>query len=574
VPFSAQDRLLEDLWGNSTKKYEVPRYQREYSWGTDEVDNLWNDLFSDDEFFLGSIVLKVGSGQDRTEIIDGQQRMLTMTILHAAIRDTAHELGLETQADRIQRSEIYRSGAFGGGHYIVNPAPSLKNYLRKSVQQYPDPNFNNPRSKEEKLVRSNYEFFKKKLKIAMERFSSEDEIQTGLGEIDTKLKNTMYIRIEVHDGYDAYRIFETMNARGVDLTVADLIKNMIFRQIGVEQDGTDVAKEKWDRIKENLGNTPFDLARFVRYHWISSNSTVTKGKLYREIKEKTSDNGWADLLNSLESDSELLGQLTQGVFPNPNNSSEIKEINAGLKSISKLGSIQCYVLLLSLFRNREMLDISMNTIKDIVQKLESFIFSYHTVCRKPANTVEKYYSELAVGINQLGLDEESRQRLRSRIAELYTKLGSLWPAEQEFIEKFCNIEYKNSSVAKKKIRYILTKIDNHKHSRQTHEISINESISIEHLLPQNPENWNLAADDVSEYVHLIGNLLLVGTPLNSEASNLPLEEKVGVLRGSRIQSTVELIDELETRDSLYWNREDIEERGRKLAELSYEEIWN
>ena len=574
MPFSAQDRLLEDLWGNSSKKYEVPRYQREYSWGTDEVDNLWNDLFSDDEFFLGSIVLKVGSGQDRTEIIDGQQRMLTMTILQAAIRDTAHEIGLETQADRINRSEIYRSGAFGGGHYIVNPAPSLKDYFRRSVQQYPGPNFNNPRSKEEKLVRSNYEFFKKKLRIAMERFSSEDEIQAGLGDIDRKLKNTMYIRIEVHDGYDAYRIFETMNARGVDLTVADLIKNMIFRQIGVEQDGTDIAKEKWDRIKENLSNTPFDLARFVRYHWISSNTTVTKGKLYREIKENTSDNGWVDLLNSLVSDSELLSQLTQGIFPNPNNSSEIKQINAGLKSISKLGSIQCYVLLLSLFRNRDMLDISMNTIQDIVQKLESFIFSYHTVCRKPANTVEKYYSELAVGINQLGLDEESRQRLRSRIAELHTKLGSLWPAEQEFIEKFCNIEYKNSSIAKKKIRYILTKIDNHKHPRQTHEISINESISIEHLLPQNPENWHLEADGVREYVHSIGNLLLVGIPLNSEASNLPLEDKVGVLRESRIQSTVELIDELEIRSSLNWNREDIEERGRKLAELSYEEIWN
>ena len=78
---------------------------------------------------------------------------------------------------------------------------------------------------------------------------------------------------------------------------------------------------------------------------------------------------------------------------------------------------------------------------------------------------------------------------------------------------------------------------------------------------------------MSEYVHLIGNLLLVGIPINSEASNLPLEQKVGVLRESRIQSTVELIDELEARDSLYWNQEDIEERGRKLAELSYEEIW-
>lgn len=573
MPFTAQNRLLEDLWGNSTKKYEVPRYQREYSWGTDEVDNLWNDLFSDDEFFLGSIVLKVGSGRERTEIIDGQQRMLTMTILHAAIRDTAHGLGMEVQADRIHRSEIFRSGSFRGGHHIVNPAPSLKSYFRRSVQQYPDPNFNNPRSKEEKLVRSNYEFFKKKLKIALERYSTEEEIESGLDEIDTKLKNTMYIRIEVHDGYDAYRIFETMNARGVDLTVADLIKNMIFRQIGVEEDGTDIAKEKWDRIKENLESTPFDLARFVRYHWISSNSTVTKGKLYREIKENTSDNGWEDLLESLERDSELLGQLVQGNFPNPNNNSEIQRINIGLQSISKLGSIQCYVMLLSLFRNREMLDISTSQLLEIVQKLESFIFSYHTVCRKPANTVEKYYSELAVGINQLGVDEDSRQRLRSRIAELHTKLADLRPVRQEFIEKFSSIKYRNSSVARKKIRYILTKIDNHNHPRQVHEVSINENISIEHLLPQNPENWNQTSEEVSEYVHNIGNLLLVGIHINSEASNLPLEEKVGILRESRIQSTIEIIDELQARDTLSWDREDIEDRGRSLAEVSYDDIW-
>ena len=573
MPFTAQNRLLEDLWGNSTKKYEVPRYQREYSWGTDEVDNLWNDLFSDDEFFLGSIVLKVGSGRERTEIIDGQQRMLTMTILHAAIRDTAHGLGMELQADRIHRSEIFRSGSFRGGHHIVNPAPSLKSYFRRSVQQYPDPNFNNPRSKEEKLVRSNYEFFKKRLKIALERYSTEEEIESGLDEIDTKLKNTMYIRIEVHDGYDAYRIFETMNARGVDLTVADLIKNMIFRQIGLEEDGTDIAKEKWDRIKENLENTPFDLARFVRYHWISSNSTVTKGKLYREIKENTSDNGWEDLLESLERDSELLGQLVQGNFPNPNNISEIQRINIGLQSISKLGSIQCYVILLSLFRNRDMLDISMSQLLEIVQRLESFIFSYHTVCRKPANTVEKYYSELAVGINQLGVDEDSRQRLRSRIAELHTKLADLRPVRQEFIEKFSSINYRNSSVARKKIRYILTKIDNHNHPRQVHEVSINENISIEHLLPQNPENWNQTSEEVSEYVHNIGNLLLVGIPINSEASNLPLEEKVGILRESRIQSTIEIIDELQARDTLSWDREDIEDRGRSLAEVSYDDIW-
>ena len=94
------------------------------------------------------------------------------------------------------------------------------------------------------------------------------------------------------------------------------------------------------------------------------------------------------------------------------------------------------------------------------------------------------------------------------------------------------------------------------------------------MLPQNPENWNLTEDQISEYVHSIGNLLLVGIPINAEASNLSLERKIVKLRQSRIQSTVELIDDLASRDSLYWEREDIEERGRKLADLSYEEIWN
>ena len=102
MSFTATESSFDELMGSVERKYVIPRYQREYSWGVDNLATFWSDIHDEDDFFFGSVVLKRPERRRaRIEIIDGQQRMLTMTILYAAIRDVLNELGELTDAASI-----------------------------------------------------------------------------------------------------------------------------------------------------------------------------------------------------------------------------------------------------------------------------------------------------------------------------------------------------------------------------------------------------------------------------------------------------------------------------------------
>ena len=116
------------------------------------------------------------------------------------------------------------------------------------------------------------------------------------------------IRIKVRDESRAYEIFETVNARGADLTVADLLKNTIFDKVRRDNRGRDYAGELWSKIIDNLDGTGLEITTFVRYHWLSKYPFVTKKQLYRKIKENVSD--WPSFLDDLVKDSERVNALS------------------------------------------------------------------------------------------------------------------------------------------------------------------------------------------------------------------------------------------------------------------------
>lgn len=124
------------------------------------------------------------------------------------------------------------------------------------------------------------------------------------------------------------------------------------------------------------------------------------------------------------------------------------------------------------------------------------------------------------------------------------------------------------------IRYILGRFEESKYPEQLVERPIDDSISIEHILPQKPDEfWNLTEEEVKPYVHLIGNLVLVGIGFNSNARNYELERKISELRTTAIQTTADLLSEIEQTSSLIWTNTEIENRTRQLAEIAYDELW-
>lgn len=573
MSFEARHTDFGQLWGRNNDKYVIPRYQREYSWNREDVEIFWNDLNEPtQDLFLGSVVLKEKQNS-RIEIIDGQQRMITISILYAALRECAQKNGFPRQADKIHQDRLVEIGDFDDGETgIIQVAPSLREYFSRTIQKFPKPNFSNPRTKEEQRVRKNYQFFSDQMGKAIERCHDESDIKHYLSNLLSQIKQIKLIEIRVSDSYDAYRIFESMNARGVDLSVADLLKNMIFSELDLTNSGEDIAQRKWAMMKENLHEINMDTAKFIRYHWISTNNFLTMNKLYNDIKKKTIDkSAWSKLLENLVSDSKLLKNLHLGTIENPNKKNVIDEINISLRNIATMGFSQCYVLLLSVLRNKESLAISWNTILELIHTIEVFNFRYHTISAMPANRVEKFYSETAKGIQELVKSEYAEGRLQSTLRGINVHFNAILPNSSEFKEKFVTISYGTSKKARNRILYILKKFELHLVPNHAEELAFSQNLSIEHLLPQEPSKWGLSEEEVKPYVHKIGNLVLLGKKLNSEAKNFPINKKIEILKSSNILSTKSIINDISYH--MQWNEDEIIRRCEIMSEIADKEIW-
>lgn len=573
MSFEARHVDFGQLWGRNNDKYIIPRYQREYSWNREDVEIFWNDLIEPtQDLFLGSVVLKE-KDNSRIEIIDGQQRMITISILYAALRDCANKNGFQRQADKIHQDRLVEIGDFDDTEIgIIQVAPSLRDYFMRTIQRFPKPTFSNPRTKEEQRVRKNYQFFSEQMAKTIEKCTDDNERKVYLSDLLTRIKKIKLIEIRVSDSYDAYRIFESMNARGVDLSVADLLKNMIFSELKLNHSGEDIAQRKWTEMKENLHEINMDTAKFIRYHWISSNNFLTMNKLYNDIKKKTVEkNEWNRLLNNLVSDSKRLRDLYLGSIENPNKKADIDQINRSLRNIATMGFSQCYVLLLSILRNKNVLSIDWKTLRTLTTKIEIFNFRYHTISAMPANRVEKFYSETAKAIQELEKGEYIEQRLESTLRSIDLHYQDILPNSSEFKEKFSQVSYGASKKARNRILYILKKFELYLVPNHAEELAFSENLSIEHLLPQEPSKWGLSEEEVKNYVHNIGNLVLLGKKLNSEAKNFPIQKKIEVLKSSNIHSTKLIMSDVAI--TMKWDEEDILQRSRTLSEVADTEIW-
>lgn len=352
--FHASNLLIKDVIF-SNKKFRIPKYQRPYAWGTDQVSEFWIDLSAnDDTFFLGSFVFCTEHQDDSgfIEITDGQQRLLTITIFSAVLRDIAKKIDVNT-SQLIQRQDISFEDREGGETYRIIPDESIAGFFEKNIQKYDcNPLEVSYRNAPEKKILQNYQFFYEKVDGYLKKSKSKADRLTKLKELRRKISDLIVINIEIGREEDAYEIFETTNARGVDLSVADLLKNLIFKKMSATSD-REAAKETWSKITQNVEGTGVELKKFIRYYWLSKYSFVTERKLYREIRNTIKDTGWKSFLDDLHESSIWFSKL---VNPEPDDFVELKHGNEIYKSVfalSLMGVSQCYVFLLSVLRNHK-----------------------------------------------------------------------------------------------------------------------------------------------------------------------------------------------------------------------------
>ena len=322
--FTAEVKTLKEILRTSDQTYIIPRYQRGYSWKRGDVSTFWNDMVEEDfGLFMGTILLIKGEKMSqRTEIIDGQQRILTITILLSSIRDALRKIGGEQAiggASDIQSHYIEFKDYIGSMEKTpkVQVASSLEEYFQRAIIDPSEGKIPEGSTEEERRVRTARLFFDSVIRKELGHIKGDvEKISWLLTALLRKVENLSVVRIGVSNPDDAYTVFESVNAKGAALTLADILKSLIFRRVKKVGD-EDIAQKQWDRIQANLDGTGFTLSRFIRYYWLSNFEFLTESKLYSAIKEKLEVEKaitWEELLDDLVGHSNFLKILKEDTY--------------------------------------------------------------------------------------------------------------------------------------------------------------------------------------------------------------------------------------------------------------------
>lgn len=546
---------------NSDRIYHIPKYQREYTWGTRDWDALFKDVTENDNgYFLGSyICVNSGSLNGTTlEVIDGQQRFTTLTILLTALYEKLSALEDQMEAEdktdlanlrgELANKKQWASASGRKYHYTQRLILQKQNmndedysYLL-SCNHVISENKTRPTNLGNRRIAKAYAHFIKLIEERIEEIKSEnpdtDDI-SALFYIKNQFEQAIMVGIEVDTNKDAYMLFESLNKRGVPLSAIDLIKNTLIATADNESDADD-AYELWKQILNNIAPNDYSMQeRFFRQYYNAFREELNRpyndpDKKYHlgylatrttllDIYEQMIKHNYRALLDDLYDKSQKYALIV-------NNSDEEHSYTSALLDLDRISGAPSYLLLLYLLSNQHELKLSDDDLHQIVKLLIVF-FVRRSVTDVP-NT--RKLTQLFIDI----ISEIKILRGDAIISYIRNVFKSVAATDEEFEAKLRGSLYDENPEA---VRFILCSIEA-KH--QTKEIysdlwsrdRSNKYIwTIEHIFPEGqniPDSWvdmiangdkELAKQYLSEYVHTLGNLTITG--YNQNLSNMSFDKK-------------------------------------------------
>jgi uncharacterized protein with ParB-like and HNH nuclease domain len=330
INFNTTNQTWRQLLGNGLI-YRVPRFQRDYSWGQDEWEDLWLDIenmFGPDgevAHYMGYLVFQ-SKDQRVFDIIDGQQRLTTLSLLALAVLKHLKELieqGVEPENNKRREEQLRNTfiGYLDPVTLVAQPKLSLNRnndgfYRDKLVplEKLPQRGL----SVSERLLKKGFEWFYKKLKDTYAKKKNGQELARFLTDLSDKLFFTV---ITVTDELNAFKVFETLNARGVRLSPTDLLKNYLFSVVyreGAHDTEIDALERRWSAMVDKPGSE--DFPSFLRAYWNSRSNFVREAELFKTIRRSTPDKKSVfELIRKMEEDIDVYVALG-----NPEDSLECK----------------------------------------------------------------------------------------------------------------------------------------------------------------------------------------------------------------------------------------------------------
>jgi len=525
----------------------VPLYQRSFAWEVSHVEDLFNDITNSypEDYFIGTIV--VTDKGDYLEIVDGQQRLATISLFYIAVRDFLKGINNE-KAKYIENEYILKEA-------LRDEDKKQKLELNSVDNHFYQKRFIENNQKEEKhrdshnRLLSVYKFISDFIKNIYDR----DQVNGIFNYVEFFHKNLQVIIVKVSDDVNAFTIFETLNDRGLVLSQTDLIKNHLFHKSG---DSLQQAQDKWSRFTGSieLAECEEEILQYVRYYWSSQNGLIREKDLFKDIKNKiTNKNQAITLLENLERNAELYLALL-----NPNHQFWKEypyECAVYIGELKELGLTQNRPLLLAVlgrFSDRD-------EVKKALKLINSWSVRNLITGIASGGTLEKEFSNLAKLINDGKIKD---------VSELLSSMQHLIPTDEQFKKAFEIATVSKANLA----RYYLRKLEeSYRPTREVSPSQIPERVNLEHILPENPANlkndWPLFDENIHRtYYRRLGNLTLLDTKMNSDIRDGSFEAKKGVYNQSELLITKNLTS------FNNWGPEEIEKRQSEFAEKAVN-IW-
>ncbi|MGL2763452.1 GmrSD restriction endonuclease domain-containing protein [Helicobacter pylori] len=549
-------KLLDFIGKSQEKQFVIPIYQRVYSWGKKHCEQLWDDIIKtggNDQIeghFIGSIVF-VHDGIYTTNcnellIIDGQQRLTTITLLFIALRNHLNdedELLEKFSRQKIQNRYLINSDEKGDKKFkLILSEPdrdTLLSLIDKDRRKPSEPSLK---------IMENFKLFEEWIR------KNTDKLET----IFKGLDKLMVVEISLEKGKDNPQlIFESMNSTGKDLTQTDLIRNYIL--MGLESEKQKIFYKKYWRAMEEVfkqNETLFN--QFVRHYLtIKTREIPNINKVYEAFKRYQQERGIETeiLLQDLQKYCEYFCRI---VFKEETD----KDLNKALSFLVDLERDVVYPLLLELYSDYKDGVLSKQDFIPIIALTESYLCR-RTVCGFESSGLNKIFAFFTKKIDK----DQYLESMKVHFYQLEKTTGK-FPKDSEFKDSFITKELYDPE-KRKKIKYFLERLENFDRKEPVNT----KECTIEHIMPQTlTEEWERDLGENfqkihDKYLNTIGNLTLTG--YNSTYSNKSFQEKQGMEKGFK-DSPLRLNQSL--RDLESFGEEEIKERANDLADLALK-IW-
>ncbi|MBK1621481.1 hypothetical protein CKO42_24330 [Lamprobacter modestohalophilus] len=558
--FNTTNSTFRQLLGNGLS-YRVPPFQRDYSWTEDEWDDLWQDmvaLFETDgepAHYMGYLVLQ-SSDSKQFDIIDGQQRLTTISVMILAglghLQDLINsKLDAENNAKRKEQLQNSYIGYLDPVSLVPRSKLELNRHNNRFYQTYLVPLDKLPQrglNASEHQLRKAFNWFKDRIKTRTGNLTDSGKALTAF--IDALVDKLFFTVITVTDELNAFKVFETLNARGVRLSSTDLLKNYLFSVISTQETHETelrALEERWERIVGLLGSESFP--EFLRLFWNSRNKLVRKSDLFKTIRRRiTTRDAAFELLRDLDRSAAVYAALRD-----PQDPSWVADERRTLEQLVMFNVRQPLAMLLAChgtFYESERAGFSR-----IMKTVAVVSFRYNVICNLQTHEQERLYNDIAWKVSA---------GTYSRASDVISALREVYPDDNQFKAAFSEKELRTTNSRNKKVvRYILFEIERQRSGKRFEFESA--TYNLEHILPEHPsEAWSYIEESKQDrLIYRIGNMTPLETNRNRDLGNASYAVKKEVYEQSDFEITRAVAKHYDI-----WDEPKIEARQKQLATIA------